>query len=188
MKRMLLVILILACATARASQPPPGQAEAARTRAIFIGWVDISPDDWMALGYENKQPWVDLIKGGNQVFQQLCRRSLKEYEILGASDRLDEGAAGGDLRVTFTDVRFDVNTYALHAAIHFIDSKTATELAVIPTNAYRGGRFSVVSCLNGDLEKLAQRVAKEIQRLEKSSKKPPTARPDTASAAPGRPV
>lgn len=70
----------------------------------------------------------------------------------------------------FTDVRFDVESYVLYAAIEVIDSKTGTALVTIPKRYYRGGHFSVISCLNGDFEKLAERVGKEVRRLEKKRK------------------
>jgi len=99
-----------------------------------------------------------------------CRRLLKEYKIVGAKDRLEVYEGGQDLQVAFVDVRFDVETYALYAAIVVFDSKTGTELVKVPKRYYRGGHFSVISCLNGDLDKLAQRVAKEIRQLRKTAK------------------
>jgi hypothetical protein len=167
---LLLAAILLSYANAPASRTPGERVELGQATTIHVGWVDISPDDWMRLGYENKQAWVVLVDGGNEGFQDTCRRLLRGYEVVGAKNRLDGYKGEQDLEVKFTDVRFDVDTYGLYATIVVIDSKTGTELVKIPKGNFRGGHFSVVSCLNGAFEKLAQRVAKEVSRLEKRSK------------------
>jgi hypothetical protein len=170
--RYLLLAAVLMFSTAVQADRASGQQGGLRYPAIHIGWVDIGPDAWMPLGYENKQQWIDIVSGGNQVFQEGCRSRLRGHAVVGAKSPQDSGEGGHDLQVRFTDVRFDVNSYALHAAISFIDSKSGTEVARIPNpkSGYRGGRFSVASCLAGDFEKLAERVAKEMDRIEKGSK------------------
>jgi hypothetical protein len=170
MRRFLLVAALLTCSNAQAIGAPGVQGQATAPRTIHIGWVDISPDDWLPLGYANKQEWLELVKGGNEIFQTHCRRLLKGYEIVGAKDALEAYAGGQDLQVRFTDVRFDVDSYALHAAISIVSSTTGTDLVKVEKRSYRGGRFSVSSCLSGDFEKLAERVAKEIRQLEKRAK------------------
>jgi len=167
MRRLLLVAMLLSCSIAQAIGASGVQGQSTPPTKLYLGWVDISSDDWAPLGYANKQEWLDLVNGGNEAFQANSRRLLRGYEVVGAKDALETYGGGEGLQVRFTEVRFDVDSYALHTAISIVDSKTGTELVKVPTRSYRGGHFSVSSCLSGDFEKLAERVAKEIRQLEK---------------------
>jgi len=170
MPYLLLAAFLLSYANAPATLTSGEQVESGRATTIHIGWVDISPDHWMPLGYTAKEEWMNLVNGGNEIFQANCRRLLKGYEVVGAKDGLEGFEGGQGLQVRFTDVLFDVDSYALYAAISIVDSKTGTELVRIPKDRFRGGRFSVSSCLSGDFEKLAERVAKVVRQLEKKAR------------------
>jgi hypothetical protein len=96
---------------------------------IFVGWVDLGPDDWALYGYENKTDWADIIGSLNSSFS---RNLVPGRTTVSAKDNGDENAAGDDLYIKFSDVRVDYNNYHLILSIHFIDPKTNSEIAVIP--------------------------------------------------------
>lgn len=136
-------------------------------KTIFVGWVDISLDDWLPLGYEGKQSWSEVIDWQNQAFQRAIQSILPARQVTGAKDRSDENASSQELHVRFSDVRFDVRSYRLFLSIHFIDAKSGLELVSVPLEGYRGGHFSVANCLQGALKQVADRLKKEISRSPK---------------------
>jgi len=167
MKRILFIATLFACVGLYAGQKKETPASLATAKNIFVGWVDISLDDWTALGYEDKQSWSDVIDRNNQAFQHTCQTKLATYQIKGAKNRSDENVAGLDLFIKFSDVKFDVDSYRLYASVHFMDPASGSELASIPVQAYRGGHFSVDNCMRGALEKLADKLKDEMKKFSK---------------------
>jgi hypothetical protein len=163
MKRVLFIATLFACVGLHAGQKKETPASLATAKNIFVGWVDISLDDWTALGYEDKRSWSDVIDRNNQAFQHTCQTKLASYQIKGAKDRSDEKVTGLDLFIKFSDVRFDVDSYRLYASVHFIDPTSGSELALIPVQTYRGGHFSVDNCMRGALETLADKLKDQMK-------------------------
>lgn len=162
MKRLLIVMVLLGCVGLHANQKKQPSADMRAAKTIFIGWVDIDLNDWLPLGYANKQAWSDVIDWHNQSFQRAIQAWLRGAHITGAKNRSDENAAGQDLHVRFSNVRFDVKTYSLFVSIHFIDPKSGLELASLPSERYREGHFSVDNCLQGALKKVTEKLSKRI--------------------------
>ncbi len=162
MKRLLVVAALFACLDVQAGPKKETKVNMTAAKNIFIGWVGMSPDDWQALGYADKQSWVDVIDKSNEAFQESCRKALVRRQVTGAKGPTDENAAGQDLHIKFSDVRFDTDSYRLSLSIHFVDPRSGSELGSIPLRSYRGGHFSVESCLGGALEKLSEKVQEEI--------------------------
>ena len=168
MKR-LLIIAALFGSVGHADQEQETLVDMTTARTIFVGWVDINPDDWLPLGYADKQQWSEAIDWHNQAFQRTCQANLAGRQITGAKNRSDENASGQELHVRFSEVRFDVESYRLFVSVHFIDPKSGLELASLPIQGYRGGHFSVSSCLRGALEKLARAVEAKVARPRKKT-------------------
>ena len=132
-------------------------------KSVFVGWVDISPDDWIALGYTDKESWLEVVKWNNEAFQYEVRRLLRGVQLTGAKNRSDDDAAGHDLHVKFSNVMFDVESYRLYATAHLIDTRSKSEIAKVVRKHYRGGRFTVNNCLQGALKQLAEAVAAAVR-------------------------
>lgn len=167
MKRLLIILALFGSVGLHADQKKETPADMTSAKNVFIGWVDIGLDDYLPLGYENRQAWSEVIDRHNRLFQRECQTKLPGRQIAGANSRSADDASGQDLHVRFSDVRFDTDSYRLFVAVHFIDPQSGLELASLPVQGYRGGHFSVSNCLQGALEKLAEKVREEIAQSPK---------------------
>ena len=146
----LFVVLFLFCAAlpfsveARDKKPV---FDLTNAQHVFIGWVDIDPENYFDLGY-SKAEWEDVIRHENVVFQKKFKEGLKLRftTVTAAKDRSDENTAGNDLYVKFSNVSFDTG-YALHLTVHIIDLKTNTEIATIPEQKYKGSLCGLTTCM-----------------------------------------
>jgi hypothetical protein len=130
---------------------------------IFIGWVDLSPDEWSVWGYESKAEWGELIKEINLDLQKnLQSKYLTDRTVTGAKDRNDENAAGNDLYIKFADVKIDENTYDVSLSIHFLDPTTNSDIASIPVRTYLGGRGGFERHVRSGLDRVAEKVGIEV--------------------------
>ena len=116
---------------------------------IFIGWVDLGPDDWGAHGYSTKTEWTNVIESLNSSFNSnLLATYLPGKTLVAAKGKDDTNAAGYDLYIKFSDVHVDYDNYHLILAIHFIDPKTNTEIGSIPVRPYYGNDWGLRGYLN----------------------------------------
>src|SRR5271157_403953 len=106
---------------------------------IFVGWVNLDPEEWAAHGYATKTEWTDVIAFLNAAFaSNLQTTYLPGRTIVAAKNKDDTNAAGCDLYIKFSDIHVDYNNYHLILSIHFIDPKTNTEIGSIPVRPYLG--------------------------------------------------
>jgi hypothetical protein len=134
-------------------------------KTIFVGWVDLDPDEYRLLDYSTKEDWGRDIDKANAYFQgDLKSRFLAGRTLTMAKNRDDVNAAGNDLYIKFTDVTEDKG-YRLHMTIHFIDLKTNTELAVIPSDVYSAhGHFCLLEgCIQIELGKVGELIRKQVR-------------------------
>lgn len=104
---------------------------------VFVGWIDMRPQDWSIHGYAEEADWATAIDRLNSAFRYLCETAyLPGRTVTVAKSKADDNAAGNDLHIRFSDVWIDDSTYYLYLSIHFIDPKTNRELASIPRRAY----------------------------------------------------
>ena len=130
---------------------------------VFLGWVDLRPDDWAVHEYDTKLEWAAVINTLNHSFQGLCATKwLRGRTVTGAKDQADENAAGKDLYIRFSDVRIDYDNYLLYLSIHFIDPKTNTEIAAIPARPYYGNGRGLAGYLKEALEEVNRKIQVEI--------------------------
>jgi len=130
---------------------------------IFLGWVDMVPDDWGVHGYAAKAEWAGAINMLNNAFQRTCQTTyLPGRTVTGAKEKDDENATGNDLYIKFSDVRVDYNNYHLYLSIHFIDPKTNSELAWIPVRPYYGDDWGFVNYLKAALDEVGLKLQVEI--------------------------
>lgn len=170
MRRSGFIIGLLVClglhSTLWAGGPKPkketsGDLSSAKT--VFIGWVDLSPDQWALWGYSSKDEWADVIKGLNAGFQGSCQGYLEGRTVTAAKDKSDENAAGNDLYIKFSGASVDGNSYGIRTAIQFIDPKTNAEIASVPSRLYfekREWKFQLY--LQAAMEDIAKKVAVEV--------------------------
>jgi len=127
---------------------------------IFLGWVDMSPDDYHRQGYSTREEYLAVINHANTVFQEYCQSKVFSGRTMtAAKSRGDENTAGNDLYVKFSDVVYD-HGYRLHLSIHFIDLKTNKEIGAVPLRTYKGHLCGLEACMNKELEE----VSRELQR------------------------
>jgi hypothetical protein len=130
---------------------------------IFLGWVDMNPDEWAFHGYSTKTEWTDVIGSLNAEFlRSLQVTYLPGRTITGAKDKGDENAVGNDLYIKFSDVRVDYDNYHLILAIHFIDPKTNQEIASIPVRPYYGNDWGLRNYLKAALDEVGTKLEVEV--------------------------
>jgi hypothetical protein len=130
---------------------------------IFIGWVDLGPDDWGAHGYSTKTEWTNVIESLNSSFNSnLLATYLPGKTLVAAKGKDDTNAAGYDLYIKFSDVHVDYDNYHLILAIHFIDPKTNTEIGSIPVRPYYGNDWGLRGYLNEALKDVGTKLRVEV--------------------------
>jgi hypothetical protein len=138
---------------------------------IFVGWIDLGPDEWAAHGYSSKAEWTDLIGGLNAAFvSNLQATYVPGRTIVRAKDETDTNAAGNDLYIKFTDVHVSYDDYHLILSIHFIDPKTGAELGVIPVRPYYGNDWGLRGFLTEALKEVGVKVGVEVTGESKGKK------------------
>lgn len=162
---LLLVIMAMPASLSAGKKPTP--VDIKNFNKVFIGWVDVNPEDYHSLGYGSQKEWADVISTANENFQKSLAGSgaFAGKTVTGAKDRTDENTAGNDLYVKFTDVQFD-RKYRLHIAVHFIDLKSNSEIGSVPLETYGAHLCGLSSCLDKELEE----VNKKIQELAGAGK------------------
>jgi len=170
MVAMVLGLLCVASPTSvDASGPKPPSVDMSNLNKIFVGWVDWDPDEYRLLNYSTKEDWVKDINSANAYFQGGMKAEyLAGRTVTLAKNREDVNAAGNDLYIKFTNVSEDKG-YRLRLAVHFIDPKTDTELAVVPEDVYSAhGHFCVLEgCMQLELNKVGGLVKKMVSPPKK---------------------
>ena len=130
---------------------------------IFLGWVDLVPDDWVLHGYGDKAEWADAVNTLNYWLQRRCQATyLAGRTVTAAREKGDENTADSDLYIKFSDVRIDYDKYYLYVSIHFVDPKTKAELAAIPARPYYGDNWGLVKYLKAALDEVNVKLQVEI--------------------------
>jgi hypothetical protein len=129
---------------------------------VFLGWVDISPDDYHHQGYSTREEYLAVINHANTAFQEYCQsKAFSGRTMTAAKTRGDESTAGNDVYVKFSDVVYD-HKYRLHIAVHFIDLKTNAEIGSIPLKTYGAHMCGLEGCLIKELDKVGEDLQKEF--------------------------
>jgi hypothetical protein len=131
---------------------------------IFLGWVDLPPDTWHVWGYESEQEWTQVIRDLNVDFHSSCQgKYLVGRTVNVAKDRNDENAVGNDLYIKFSDVNIDHDRYGIRLSIHFIDPKTGTEIASVPSHLYYEKRwFKFQLYMRAALDEVSRKLQAEV--------------------------
>jgi hypothetical protein len=173
MERCLLMVVLLFCLgpqpllEARGSKSnttKETRVDLSATKSIFLGWVDLSPDQWSLWGYESKDEWMQVVKDLNYDFQSSCQgQYLVGRKVTGAKDRSDENTGGSDLYIKFSDVNIDHSYYGIRLSIHFIDPETNTEIASVPSRLYYEKRwFKFQLYMRGALDEVGKKLEAEV--------------------------
>jgi hypothetical protein len=157
-----LALLGMASTESVEARPQKSTVDMSNRNKIFVGWVDLNPDTYRVLDYDTKAEWANAIDGINAAFQDDLKSTyLPGRTLTMAKNREDQNAADNDLYIKFTNVAEDKG-YRLHIAVHFIDPKTGTELAVIPEDRYGAHLCGLVGCVEKELGKVGQLIQKQI--------------------------
>jgi len=157
-----LLSLCIASQTSVEARDAKPSVDMSNMNKIFVGWVGLDPDTYRVLDYDTKAEWATVIDNTNAYFQdELKTNYLAGRTLAMAKNKEDENAAGNDLYIKFTNVSEDKG-YRLHIAVHFIDPKTNTELAVIPEDQYGAHLCGLVGCMEKELGKVGELVKKQV--------------------------
>jgi hypothetical protein len=178
MKRLVVAaILLLLCVSLPASLEARHAVERYLTKEttvdmknmdhIFLGWVDLGPDEWALYGYGSRADWADIISSLNASFS----RCVPGRTIAAAKGREDENAAGNDLYIKFSDVRIDYENYHLILSMHFIDPKTNSEIGSIPARPYYGNDWGFKNYLIAALDEVCTKLQVEVTGESPGKKK-----------------
>jgi hypothetical protein len=172
MKRLTLTVVLLLCVGFQSSVEARGAkryltkestADMSGVKSVFLGWVDMVPEDWAVHGYSDEGAWDSAINRLNSAFQRLSQTKwLPGRMVTGAKDGKDVKASGQDLYIKFSDVRVDYDHYLLYLSIHFIDPKTNAEIALIPTRPYYGNDWGFEKYLKAALEEVNLKIQVEV--------------------------
>jgi hypothetical protein len=91
--------------------------------------------------------------------------------ITAAKDKADENASGNDLYIKFSDVRVDYDNEHLILSIHFIDPKTNSEIASIPSRPYYGDGHNVTESLKAAFDEVGTKLQIEVTGQAQGKKK-----------------
>ena len=180
MKRWVLIAGLLVCvgfhspleARGHKSYSKETTVDMSARKAIFLGWVDLPLEGWSLWGYGNTEEWADVIGDLNRDFQSSCQgQYLAGRTVTIAKDRNDENAAGSDLYIKFSDVNIDHNYYGIRLSIHFIDPKTNTEIASVPSRLYYEKRwFKFQLYMRAALDEVSRKIQVEVTGESKEKK------------------
>jgi len=150
-----------------------GQSTAGNVQSkdsVFIGWIDLHPENWALYDFRSQQDWEVMINRLNNYFQSQCGlKYLIDKEIKGAVSEKDTNFAGNKLYVKFSDVRFDDKKNSLYLAFEVIDGETQKSLIKIPQSGYKGKSLTTwgfENILKKSLEKVNIKLNKVIENLE----------------------
>jgi hypothetical protein len=166
MKRFVLTVVLLSLCISLPSLLEAGSKKSSvdmkGMNHIFLGWVDISPDDYHRQGYSTREEYLAVINHANTAFQENCQSKVFSGRTMtAAKSRSDENTAGNDLYIKFSNVVYD-HGYRLHLSIHFIDLKTNTEIGSVPLKTYKGHFCGLEGCMNKELEEVSNELRKVL--------------------------
>ena len=163
------LFVLLGCSPPLAAHRPKNYSkettvDLSAKRAIFLGWVALPLDQWRLWGYENQEDWKQVITDLNRDFQSSCKgQYLVGRAVTNAVDEKDGSADGSDLYIKFSDVYIDHDYYGIRLSIHFIDPKTNTEIAMIPSRLYYEKRwFKFELYMRAALDEVSRKIQVEV--------------------------
>ena len=165
MKRRIVIAVSLLCVALPAllmAKQKAAPVDLKGMNRVFLGWVDISPDDYHHQGYATREEYLAVINHANAAFQETCQsKALSGRTMIAAKSKGDESTAGNDLFVKFSDVAYD-HGYRLHLSVHFIDLKTNAEIGSVPVKTYTAHMCGLESCLIKELDQVSGELQKEF--------------------------
>ena len=165
MRHIVTSVLIMLCMIFSTSLMAKDKAPAMDTtnmHKIFLGWVDMSPDDYSAQGYVSREEFEFVIYNANLEFQKAFQAALPGRTITAAKNNSDVNTEGNDLYIKFADAVFD-HDYRLHVSVHFIDLKTNNEIGSIPNKKYTGRLCGLEGCMRKELNEVSRAIQKMLK-------------------------
>lgn len=104
MKQLIIFILswalLLSCSTRSVRQ------EFSVSRDVYVGWLDLKPNDYRRYGYPTMEEWQKDINDLNGGLQKFAGDYLKDFHVSGASRANDKSPKKG-LVIQFSNVNID---------------------------------------------------------------------------------
>jgi len=164
MKRTILTAVCLLCVALPALLMAKDKAAPVDLKGmnhVFLGWVDMSADDYHHQGYSTREEYQAVINHANTAFQESCQKALSGRTLTAAKSHDDQSTAGNDLYIKFSDAVFD-HKYRLTISVHFIDLKTNAEIGSIPVKTYGAHYCTLEGCMIKELDKVSEELQKEF--------------------------
>jgi len=165
MKRTLVIalwLLSLALPTLLIAKDKAAPPDLKGMNKVFLGWVNMSADDYHHQGYSTKEEYQAVINHANTAFQEACQsKALSGRTVTAAKNAGDESTAGNDVYVKFSDVVYD-HKYRLTISVHFIDLKTNAEIGSIPKKTFGAHYCTLEGCMIKELDKVSEELQKEF--------------------------
>lgn len=155
-------LLILALSLPLMAKQQTAPVDMKGMNRIFLGWVEMSPDDYHHQGYSTREEYLVVINHANTAFQENCQsKAFSGRTMTAATTRGDQSTAGNHVYVKLSDVVYD-HKYRHHLSVHFIDLKTNTELGSLPLKTYTAHVCGLEGCMNKELDKVSEELRQEF--------------------------
>lgn len=155
----LLSIALPAFVMAKDKAAPPDLKD---MNKVFLGWVDMSADDFHHQGYATREEYQAVINHANKSFQETCQAKVFSGRTMTAAKAPgDDSSAGNDVYVKFSDAVYD-HKYRLTVSVHLIDLKTNAEIGAIPKRTFGAHYCTLEGCMIKELDKVSEELQKEF--------------------------
>lgn len=103
---------------------------------LFVGWLDLKPDDYRKYGYPTKEEWVKDINDLNAGLQKYMKDYLTSFVVIGAGSA-KERISGNAYAISFSNIVIDPQT----SIVTDVEIKDATTGKTIKKFAGYGTSF-----------------------------------------------
>lgn len=132
------MVLLLSCAILWSCSSRSVRQEFSGSRDLFVGWLDLHPEDFRKFGYPTKEEWVHDISDLNVSLKEFVAKYLKDFNVSGASSINERPPASGYV-IQFSNVAIDPQT----SIVADISIKDGTSGKVIKKFTSYGTSFNI---------------------------------------------
>ena len=101
-----LVVLLLTCGIICSCGTRSVRQEFTGSQNVFVGWLDLTPNDFRKWGYPTKEEWEKDIVDLNSGLRKFVGDYLKDFNVTGATKINDRTPANGYV-ILFSNVAID---------------------------------------------------------------------------------
>lgn len=100
------IVFILSCLLLCSCSSRSVRQEYAASKNLFVGWLDLKPDNYRNYGYPTKAEWEKDIADLNGSFQKFVADYLKDFNVTGAR-KIGDRYTGPGYILTLSNVVID---------------------------------------------------------------------------------